>query len=67
MNGQEVIDFIKDNKMEEKEVMAVVCQDGGCYAWHFDKISLSCPEDDSVFMELNLPDSKGKFNGRRTS
>lgn len=60
MKSKDLIQFIKKSKMENKEICCLITQNNGVWAQNIDGITLSCPEDNCVFLNVNL-DKKEPF------
>lgn len=58
MKCSEVIDFIRKHEMEDKDIDALMVQAGGVWAESIKKIELSCPEDDCVFLRVEIPPTR---------
>lgn len=55
MKGKDIIKFIQDHHMEDKNIHALIHGDGFVFSADITKIELSCPEDDCIFIEVDIP------------
>lgn len=56
ITGKELIKFIQDNHMEKKSVHCLMTINGGIVPVEIEQIALSCPEDDCVWLDIDITD-----------